>query len=179
MFKYKILKKPLLLTFTFIAILISCSGYHATSSEIKNSEERYSQLFYSMDYHIKFHSYGGRHLVKRLFFPNYGDLIFTYDNKLKESNKTKGNNVYYSLFIVENIPDNIIQKNDTLTVKLYNKPVTSFRENYTKGRRKIYKRYFTFGDKNYLFIGEYKRFYKDEPAIYEYHMSQEMEGIEL
>ncbi|WP_316795521.1 hypothetical protein [Pedobacter agri] len=172
-------KKQLLLASISLTILISCSSYRVTSSDLRKSGERYSNLFYNSEYHVKFHSYGGRHLAKRLFFHSYGKLIFTYDNKLRESNKKKGNNVYYSLFIVEKIPENILQKNDTVMVKLYNKELTSFRENYRKGNRKIYKRYFISGSKNYLFIGEYKRFYKDEPKIYQYHMSQEMEGLEL
>jgi hypothetical protein len=177
-----ILKKTesqFLLAFVSLALLTCCSGYRATVSDWHGANDSYRYLITSNDYNVKFHSYGGRHLAHRIFYRKYGKLVFTYYERLRQIRKEKGNDVYYSLFIVKNIPDNVLRKNDTVTVKLYNKKVTSFSENDTKRRTKIYKRYFTSGNSNYLFIGEYKRFYKDEPATYERHLFQEMEGLEL
>ncbi len=177
-----ILKKAesqFILAFVSLVLLVSCSGYNATVSDSHKEDERYRYLFTSNDHDVKFHSYGGRQLHRRMFYRKYGELVFTYYDRLRQIKKEKGNDVYYSLFIVKDIPENVLRKNDTVTVKLYNRKVTSFSENDSKGRKKIYKRYFTSGDTNYLFVGEYKRFYKDEPAVYEYHMSQEMEGLEL
>ncbi len=179
MFLKKTAESQFLLAFVSLALLISCSGYHATVSDANKDDERYRYVFHNTDYDIKFHSYGGRRLCHRMFYRKYGELVFTYYDRLRQVKKEKGNDVYYSLFIVKDIPEKVLRNNDTVTVKLYNKEVTCFSENYRKGKRKIYKRYFTSGDTNYLFIGEYKRFYKDKPAIYEYHMSQEMEGLEL
>ncbi len=177
-----ILKKTesqLILAFVSLTLLISCSGYKVTVSDWHNENDRYSYLFKSNDHDIKFHSYGGRHLAHRIFYRKYGELVFTYYERLRQIKKEKGNDVYYSLFIVKNIPEEAVRKNDTVKVKLYNKEVTCFVENYKKGRKKIYKRYFISGNVNYLFIGEYKRFYKDQHAIYQNQMSQEMEGLEL
>ncbi|WP_294293304.1 hypothetical protein [uncultured Chryseobacterium sp.] len=177
-----ILKKAesqFLLAFVSLVLLASCSGYNATASDWHNENDNYSYLFTSNNHDIKFHSYGGRYLAHRIFYRKYGELVFTYYDRLRQIKKEKGNDVYYSLFVVKHIPEEVRRKNDTVTVKLYNKEVISFSENDRKGRKKIYKRYFTFGDTNYLFVGEYKRFYKDQPAIYERHMSQEMEGLEL
>lgn len=177
-----ILKKAesqFLLAFVSLVLLVSCSGYNVTVSDRHNEDEKYRYLFTSNGYEVKFHSYGGRHLAHRIFYRKYGKPVFTYYNRLRQIKKEKGNDVYYSLFIVKDIPEKVVRKNDTVTVKLYNKEVTCYGENNRKGRKKIYKRYFTSGDTDYLFIGEYKRFYKDEPAVYEYHMSQEMEGLEL
>ncbi|WP_294251262.1 hypothetical protein [uncultured Chryseobacterium sp.] len=128
---------------------------------------------------VSFYSYGGRHLSRRPFFRRYGTLVFTYCDKLRENKKSKGNEVYYSLFIIKEIPETIILKNDTLTARLYDKKVLCFSDHDRKRRKNIYKRYFVSGNKNYLFVGEYKRFYKDLDAVYRYHMSQEMEGLEL
>jgi hypothetical protein len=177
-----ILKKAesqFLLAFVSLVILVSCSGYHATASDWHGENDSYRYLFTSNDYDVQFHSYGGRHLAHRVFYRKYGKLVFTYYDRLRQIKKEKGNDVYYSLFIVKNIPDDVLRKNDTVTVKLYNRKIISFSENAGQGRKKIYKRYFTSGNTNYLFIGEYKRFYKNDPAIYERHMSQEMEGLEL
>ncbi len=168
-----------LLAFVSLVMLASCSGYNAAVSDSHREDERYRYLFTSNDHDVKFHSYGGRHLARRIFYRKYGELVFTYSNRLRQIKKEKGNDVYYSLFIVKDIPEQVLRKNDTVTVKLYNQKVTGFSENDSKGRKKIYKRYFSSGGTNYLFVGEYKRFYKDEPAVYEYHMSQEMEGLEL
>lgn len=177
-----ILKKAesqFLLAFVSLVLLVSCSGYKATASDWYNENDSYSYLFTSIDHNVKFHSYGGRHLGRRIFYRKYGKLVFTYYDRLRQIKKEKGNDVYYSLFIVKDIPEKVLRNNDTVTVKLYNKEVTCFGENYRKGRKKIYKRYFTSGNKNYLFIGEYKRFYKDRHDIYLNHMSQEMKGLEL
>lgn len=177
-----ILKKvesQFLLAFVSLVLLISCSGYNATVSDWHNENDRYRYLFTSNDHNVKFHSYGGRHLARRMFYRKYGELVFTYDDRLRQIKKEKGNDVYYSLFIIKDIPERVLRKNNTVTVKLYDKKVVSFSENNIKGQKKIYRRYFTSGDAHYLFVGEYRRFYKDEPAIYEYHMSQEMEGLEL
>lgn len=179
MFKIKIPESQFLLAFVSLVLLVSCSGYHVTVSDWHKEDERYRYLFTNNDYDIKFHSYGGRHLGRRIFYRKYGKLVFTYYDRLRQIKKEKGNDVYYSLFIVKDIPEKVLRNDDTVTVKLYNKEVTCFGENYRKDRKKIYKRYFTSGNKNYLFIGEYKRFYKDRHDIYLNHMSQEMKGLEL
>lgn len=179
MFILKKAESQFLLAFVSLVLLGSCSGYHATASDWHNENDRYRYLFTSNDHDVKFHSYGGRHLGRRIFYRKYGTLVFTYYDRLKRMKSEKGNDVYYSLFIVKDIPEQVLRKNDTVKVKLYNREVTSFSENDRKGRKKIYRRYFASGDKNYLFIGEYKRFYKDEPSVYEYHMSEEMKGLEL
>lgn len=177
-----ILKKAesqFLLAFVSLTLMASCSGYKATASDWHNDKDSYSYLFTSNDHDIKFHSYGGRHLYHRIFYRKYGELVFTYYDRLRQVKKEKGNDVYYSLFIVKEVPEKVLRNNDTVTVKLYNREVICFGENYRKGKRKIYKRYFTSDNTNYLFIGEYKRFYKDRHDLYLNHMSQEMEGLEL
>lgn len=179
MFILKKAESQFLLAFVSLVLLGSCSGYNATVSDWHNENDRYRYLFTNNDHNVKFHSYGGRHLARRMFYRKYGKLVFTYDDRLRQIKKEKGNDVYYTLFIVKDIPERVLRKNDTVTVKLYDKKVVSFSENNRKGQKKIYRRYFTSGDTHYLFVGEYRRFYKDEPAIYEYHMSQEMEGLEL
>ncbi len=178
MFLKKTAESQFLLAFFSFTVLISCSGYQVTVSDLPK-DYKYTYLFQNTRQHISFYSYGGRHLSRRPFFHRYGTLVFTYCDKLRENKKSKGNEVYYSLFIIREIPEKILLKNDTLIARLYDKKVLCFGEHYSKGKKKIYKRYFVSGNKNYLFMGEYKRFYKDRDAVYWYHMSQEMEGLEL
>lgn len=178
MFLKKTAESQFLLAFFSFTVLISCSGYHVTVSDLPQ-DHRYTYLFQNTRQHIKFYSYGGRHLNRRPSFYRYGTLVFIYCDKLRENKKSKGNEVYYSLFIVKEIPEKILRRNDTLTAKLFDKKVVCFNEHYRKRKINIYKRYFVSGNKNYLFMGEYKRFYKDRDAVYRYHMSQEMEGLEL
>jgi hypothetical protein len=169
-----------LLAFIFLLSVVSCSSYNVTVSDSEKDDERYSQLFHNSDYHINFHSYGGRYLENLPFYRKYGKQVFTYSQYLKKENdKRGGKNVHYGLYIVKKVPNRIIKANDTIITKLYKTSVTCFNENYKVGQKNIYKRYFTIHNTNYLFVGIFKRFYKDKHEIYQYHMDQEMEGLEL
>ncbi len=158
---------------------MSCSSYNVTVSNSEKDDERYSKVFHNKDYHVNLHSYGGRHLEKRTFHSQKGKLILSYSQQLrKEKDLRKGKNAFYSLFIVKEIPLKAIQRNDTVTVPLYQAKVKCFKENDRSGAKKIYKRYFTVNHTNYLFLGKFKQFYKDTHETYEFHLSQEMAGLE-
>ncbi len=164
----KFKQSQFLLALFCIAFLSSCNTrVHVSENTL---DDQYTYILYNPIYNVKFHSLGGRKLKKRLVYKKYGKLVFTNQNYLG------GNKLNTSLFIINNIPENIVKK-ETIKVDIYNAQIRCYE--IINSDRNLSLRYFTYKDINYMFVTEFKKVPDKKAYGIDWYSTQEMNGLEL
>jgi hypothetical protein len=134
--------------FAVTIFLMACK----TSTEVTPLKyEKFSYVIQNQKNAVSFKSLGLRKNSKYYFHKSYGKIIFSNRQKSVVNNYCN-NNIITSLFLIKNLPD-ILEKNArTVTTEDGKKYLCYDIIEDIGGQKKMLKRYFSYQDRNYLFV---------------------------